>query len=90
MPGIKELIRLRCATVNDCSWLNSYAAGQRAGMTEEKLNQVHNPESDVFTERERAVLHLRALWRKRDRECRYAVCEMPLFRRRAADRSDSS
>ena len=26
-------------------------------MTEEKLNQVHDPESDVFTERERAVLY---------------------------------
>ncbi len=26
-------------------------------MTEEKLNQVHNPESDVFTERERVVLY---------------------------------
>ena len=26
-------------------------------MTEEKLNRVHDPESDVFTERERAVLY---------------------------------
>ncbi|MDD9904542.1 MAG: hypothetical protein OXT06_13305 [Rhodospirillaceae bacterium] len=37
-------------------------------MTEEKLNQVHDPESDVFTERERAVLYFAGAMAKNETE----------------------
>jgi alkylhydroperoxidase family enzyme len=33
-----------------------YAAGRRDGMTEEKLSQVHDLDSPVFTDRERAAM----------------------------------
>ena len=59
---IKELLRYRLSMTHGCAFCNkgNVEAARRAGVTDVQLDIIMNDASDVFDERERAVLRLGA------------------------------
>ena len=59
---IKELLRYRLSMTHGCAFCNkgNVEAARRAGVTDAQLDAIMNEASDVFDERERAVLRLGA------------------------------
>ncbi len=56
----KELLRLRLAGVHGCAHCNrgDRLAAAKAGIAQEKIDNIMNPEAPCFDERERAVIDL--------------------------------
>jgi AhpD family alkylhydroperoxidase len=59
---IKELLRYRLSMTHGCAFCNkgNVEAARRAGVTDAQLDAIMDEASDVFSERERAVLRLGA------------------------------
>lgn len=57
-PKIRELAYYLASQLNDCKYCTHYhrQAAKKAGLTDEQLDEVTNPEGDAFSDLERAVI----------------------------------